>query len=121
MPGLDWRTVHAARQYALDVDFLGDTQRIFKFDAKVSNCTVDLGMSEQKVNRSEISHFPVNLCRLGPAKRMRSVSAWFQSNRSHPVLDKPTVLARRDVWSTIYAIWLHRNRTRITWDVVSRS
>ncbi len=43
-PGPDWRTALAARQGTLDVDFLGDTQRIFKFDAEVSDRAIDLGM-----------------------------------------------------------------------------
>jgi len=35
----------AVRQIGSNVDLLGDTQRIFKFDTKVSNRAVNLGMS----------------------------------------------------------------------------
>ncbi len=92
--GLGWRTASAARQRASNVDLLGDAQRIFKFDTEVSDRAVNFGMPEQKLNRSEVSGFPVNLCRLGPTKRVGSVSARFQPNRGHPIPHKPTILAR---------------------------
>jgi len=61
------------RQRGSNVDLLGDAQRIFKFDAKVSDSAVNLCVSEQKLNRSEISGFPVYLRCFGPVQRMSAV------------------------------------------------
>ena len=90
----DRRTARAARQGGSNVDLLGDTQRIFKFDAKISDCAVNLGMSEQKLNRSEISGFAVYLRCFCPAQRMGAVSTGLQPDRRHPIPHKPAILAR---------------------------
>ncbi len=75
--GLDWRTASAARQHGSNVDLFGDAQRIFKFDTKISDSAVNLCVSEQQLNRPEISGFAVDFRRLGPAQRMGAVAAGF--------------------------------------------
>lgn len=43
--GSNWRTASGACQHGSNVDLPGDAQRILKFDAKISDCAVNLGMS----------------------------------------------------------------------------
>lgn len=78
-PDLDWRTALAARQPDLHVNLLSDAQRIFKFDAEISDSTVNLCVPEQKLNRSEISCFPAYL-RRGPTQGVSAVSTEFKPN-----------------------------------------
>ena len=57
--GSDWRTVGAVRRHNSNVDFLSDAQRVFKFHTEVSYSAINLYVSEQQLNRPEISGFAV--------------------------------------------------------------
>ena len=94
MSGPDWRTAVAVHQHGSNVDLLGDAQGVFEFDTKISDSAVNLCVSQQELDRTQVPGFPVDLRRLGPAQRMGAVSAGFQSNRCHPIADQPTILTR---------------------------
>lgn len=57
-----------ARQGKSHVDALCDAQSILKFHAKVANGAVDLGVTEQKLHRAEVSGLSINLCCLCSSK-----------------------------------------------------
>ena len=48
-------------------DFYGlcDRQRVFEFDAKISDCAVHLGVAEQELNSAQVAGLPVDLRHLG--------------------------------------------------------
>ena len=98
-----------ARQGKSHVDALCDAQSTLKVHAKVANSTVDLGETEQPLHGAEVSGLSIDLRCLCPAERVRAVSVWLQSNRRYPATDKPSVLARRDMWSVMKEAWKHRS------------
>lgn len=57
----------------LNFNDLGDCERIFKFDAQVSDFAVHLGLSKQKPNRPQAAGLLVNLGYLCSPYRMRAV------------------------------------------------
>ena len=81
-------------QLRSDVDSLCDAQRVLKFDAQVSDGAVDLCVAKQELDRTEIPGLSVNLGRLCPPERMRSVTARFEPYGGNPVADQPSVLPR---------------------------
>lgn len=83
--GLDWRTAVAIRQLHLDVDTLRDAQRVFQFDAQISDGAIDFRMAKQKLHRTKITRFAVDFCGFGSAKRMCAISTGFQTNRRYPI------------------------------------
>ena len=52
----------------LDVDFLGDAQRIFELYAEVTDRAINLGVTQQKLNRTQVPGLAVNLRRLGASQ-----------------------------------------------------
>ena len=64
------------RQGSSDIDTLSDAQSIFKFNAEIAHCTVDLGVTEQQLNRAEVPGLSINLRCLCPAERMGAISTW---------------------------------------------
>ncbi len=43
-----------------DVDSLSNAQRIFQFDAQVSDGAIDLGVAEQQLDRAQVAGLPVD-------------------------------------------------------------
>ncbi len=68
-------TGRTVRQGGSDIDALGDTQRIFEFNAKVTDSAVDLGMTQQQLNCSEIASLAIDFRCLCSAQRVRAVTA----------------------------------------------
>ncbi len=58
------------RQVALDVDALRDAQGILKFNAKVPNSTVNLGVTKQQLDCAKVAGFPIDFNCLCLAERM---------------------------------------------------
>lgn len=56
------------RQGVSDISALSDAQGIFEFDAKITHCTVDLGVTKQQLHRAEVACLAVNLRCLCTAK-----------------------------------------------------
>jgi len=80
-----------------DFGLLRHLQRIIDLDAEVSDRALQLGMTEQQVNRPEILGSPVDQCRLGPAHRVGSVIAGVQSDASDPGFHDPRILPCRNM------------------------
>ena len=40
-----------------DVDLLGYGKRVIDLDSEITDCTLDLGVAQQELNRSKISRF----------------------------------------------------------------
>lgn len=60
-------------QFLLCLCLLGQFQGVVDFDAQVANGAVELGVSKQKLYRSEILRTPIDERRLGAPQRMRSI------------------------------------------------
>ena len=58
------------RQVDSDIDAFGDAQGIFELDAKVTHSAVDLGVTKQQLNGTEITCLPIDFRRFGPVQRM---------------------------------------------------
>ena len=54
----------------LHLSLLGDLQRVVNFDAKVSDCALQLGMPKQELNGSEVLRTLVNQRCLGSLHRL---------------------------------------------------
>lgn len=88
-----------------DFHRLCDRQRILQFDAKVPDGAVHLGVTKQKLYRSQISCLSVDLRDLGPAHRMCSVRTRLQTDRFHPIPNKARVLSRGNVKPFVETPW----------------
>ena len=51
---------------ASNVDTLCDSQSVIEFDAKISDGAIHFGVTEQELNRPEITGLPINQRSLGP-------------------------------------------------------
>lgn len=56
-----------------DIHLFGECNRVIDFDTEVSDCTFDLGVTKQQLNRPQIASPPVDERRFRSAQRMRSV------------------------------------------------
>lgn len=63
------------RPVSSDINTLSDAQSIFEIDTKVAHCTINLRVTEQQLDRTEVSSFSINLSCLCPAERMGAVSS----------------------------------------------
>lgn len=101
-PVLNWRTTVTVRQLHSDVDALSDAQRVFQLDAQISDGTIDFRVTKQQLNGAKVARLTVNLRSFGSTHRVCTISAGFQTNRSHPVTQslshpvthEPTILPR---------------------------
>ena len=60
LPAADRVRCLGYRDEFLDIDFLGDFDRIIDLDAEIANGAFDLRMSKQKLHGSEVAGPPVN-------------------------------------------------------------
>ena len=74
----------AVRQGCLDVDPFSDAQRILQFNAQIPDSAINLRVPKQELHGAKVARLAVNLRSFGPAHRVFSVSAGFQTNRCHP-------------------------------------
>lgn len=75
-----------------DVDLLGDLDGIIHLDAEVAHRALDLRMSEQKLDGSEVPGSPVDHDCLRAAQRVRAKLGRVEPDAGHPFLNKPRVL-----------------------------
>lgn len=68
------------RPPVLNFHVLRNCERVLKIDTKVSDRTVHLGVTEQKLNCTEIAGFLIDLRDLGAPHRMCAVCARPQTN-----------------------------------------
>ena len=58
--GPDW-AVHVARPIRLYFNSFCDCQGVFEFNAKIPHCTVHLGVTQQKLNGTQVARLLINL------------------------------------------------------------
>ena len=78
-----------------DVDFFCYLQRIVNLDAEVTNGGLDLGMSKQKLYRTQISRSTVDQRRLGSPQRMSCELQRVKADARHPLRDQSSILPCR--------------------------
>jgi hypothetical protein len=89
----------------LNLSTLGEGKCILDVDAEMVNGTFDLGMSEEILDRAQVSSLFVDDRRLGPAQRTRPVVLRPQANARFPLIDEAGVLPGADVVSLIDPAW----------------
>ena len=82
-----------ARQNGSNIDARSDAQGIFEFNAKIAHGAVDLRVTKQQLNGTEIAGLSMNLRCFGPAQGMGTVPARLKPNCSHPIANKPSIPA----------------------------
>jgi hypothetical protein len=53
-----------------DIDLLGYSKGIIHFDTEIPNGALDLSMTEEKLDGTQVAGPPVNEARFGPSERM---------------------------------------------------
>ena len=81
----------------LYLHLLCDLQGVVHLNARVPDGTLQLGVSQQKLNRSEILGALVDQRRLGTAQGVGTVLGRIQIDGSHPPIDDPRILSGRQV------------------------
>jgi hypothetical protein len=76
-----------------ELALLRERQGIIDFDPEVTDGALDLGMSEEQLDRSQIAGRTVDLRRLGTAHRMRAIGAAVHPGTLDPALYDAGVLA----------------------------
>lgn len=67
-----------------DVDLHGDLDGVVDFDAEVPHGALELGMSKQKLDGSEVARPPIDQHRLGAPQRVRSKVRRIKADTGHP-------------------------------------
>ena len=65
---VDWEAEHVCSASFSDVDLLGYGKRVIDLNSEIADCTLDLGVAQQELNRSKISRFFIDQGSLGPAE-----------------------------------------------------
>ena len=84
--------------YTVKTLAIGDLQRIVYLDAEVAYRAFQLRVSEEKLNRPQVLGAAVDQRGLRAPQRMGAEVGWIQFDETHPSVDDPCVLARRDVF-----------------------
>ena len=75
------RAVLVERPKYLYFNSLCYCQRIFKFNAQVTNCAVHLRMPQQQLNGTQVARFLIDLGDLRASHRMGAIGGHFQTDR----------------------------------------
>jgi hypothetical protein len=78
-----------------DINLFRYCERIVNFDTEIVDCAFDLRMTEQQLNRTEITGPAVDEGRLCAAERVRPEEVRIQANARNPTRDKASVLTCR--------------------------
>jgi hypothetical protein len=95
------RRARLGRPRHSDFGVLGEIEHIFDVDAEIANRALDLGVSEQDLNRSEIASGLVNYRHLRPPQRMRAVILAPKADGCYPLVHEPGKLPSADVFRSI--------------------
>jgi hypothetical protein len=83
--------------FSLQLDLLGNAERVIDLDTEIADRAFELCMSKQKLNRSEVTCLLIDLRCLRPPHRMRAVGGAIEPGALDPVMDDPRILSRRQV------------------------
>lgn len=81
----------------LHFGLLGDFQCVIDLDTEVAHRTLKLGVSQQKLDRSEVLRAAVDERRLRAAHRVGAVSGRVKPNGRNPLINDSAVLPRGEV------------------------
>lgn len=81
----------------LEFRMLGEFQGILDIYTQISHCVLDLGVTEQYLDRTEISGGLVNHRSLCASKRVRAVIFATQPDSGDPLIDQPGILASAEM------------------------
>src|SRR5208282_2393442 len=90
-------TRSARRRGRSELDLLRERQGIVDFDLEVTDGALNLRMSENELDRSQVAGLAVDLRRLGTAQRLRAKGAAFHPRVVDPAMRDARVLPRRQV------------------------
>ena len=79
------------------LDLLRDAEGVIDLDAKIADRAFELRMPEEKLNRSQIPRLLVDLRRLRPPHRVRTVGGTVEPCTLDPGVDDPSILSCREV------------------------
>jgi hypothetical protein len=83
-----------SRPEASDLELLGNGKRIVDIDPEIPDRALDLGVTEQELDGSEIAGSPVDHRRLRATHRMRAIGQRIEPNRPSPGSQQSCILAR---------------------------
>jgi hypothetical protein len=78
-------------------------ERVIDLNAQISDSALDLGMAEQDLNGPKVAGAPIDQCRLGPPKGMRTEKLRIKSDAGDPFREKSGVLACRHIAALLAA------------------
>ena len=86
-PETDAGPIRASAQKQSDLGLFGQGECVLYVDTKVANSVLNLRVTKQDLNRTDVASRFVNDRNLGSAKRVCSVLLWLQTNRLNPLID----------------------------------
>jgi len=85
----------------LELDLFREPKRIVNLYAEVANRGLDLRVTEQQLDGSQVACLPIELGDLGSAQRMGAEAAVIEPNVTDPPMDDACVLAGGNVPATM--------------------
>jgi hypothetical protein len=79
-----------------DIDLFGDGDGVVDFDAEIPHRALELGVTEEQLDRPEVSSPPIDERSFGPPHGVRSIGGRIKADRGHPPADKSGVLPCAD-------------------------
>lgn len=83
-----------SRPESLNLDLLGNRERVIKIDAEIPNSALDLGMPQQELDSSEVARSSVNHRCLGSPSRVCAVGQRIEPDCTKPGSQQTGILAR---------------------------
>ena len=80
-----------------EVNLLGNIQGVVHLNSEISDGAFQLGVSEEKLDCTQVAGLPINLCRLRSAHGVRPVSRTVETGAVDPPMDDASILSRRKV------------------------
>lgn len=99
-----WLRLHGATSF-LDLGLLSQFQRILNVYAKIPDGVLDRGVTQQDLNRAEITGRLVDDGRFSAPQRVSAVIFLPESDGGHPLINEPSVLARAQMTGMINSAW----------------
>src|ERR1700722_1409386 len=78
-----------------DLSLFRYRERVIHLDAEISDRALDLGVTEQELDGSQVAGAPIDQGSLRPAQRVGAEQLGVEPDAGDPPRDEPRVLARR--------------------------
>jgi hypothetical protein len=82
-----------------EFDLLREPERVIYFHSEVANGRLDLRVTEQQLDCSQVAGLPMELCDLGSSQRMGTEAAVIEPDVADPPMDDACVMSGRNVWA----------------------